>query len=185
VIGHVGRIAMEKNVGYLADALSHVVLARPHVRILIVGDGPARPELEARLGAKAHFVGYRTGDDLADHYAAADIFAFTSRTETFGNVVLEALASGLPVVALRIGGPRNIVKDGETGFLIDSDAPAAQFAEALISLADDPERRLRMSRNSRELALPQTWEAIMDGLREHYLRIVSEARTLPAAEPVV
>ena len=69
---------------------------------------PPRPELETRLGRSARFVGYRTGDDLADHYASCDLFAFASLTETFGNVVLEAMASGLPVVALRAGGPRPI-----------------------------------------------------------------------------
>jgi glycosyltransferase involved in cell wall biosynthesis len=184
VIGHVGRIAVEKNVMYLADAMERVVEARPKVRLLIVGDGPSRSELEARLGPKADFVGYRTGDDLADHYAAADLFAFTSQTETFGNVVLEALVSGLPVVALAVGGPKNIVSDGETGLLIEPDAPAAQFAEALVSLVDEAPRRLRMARTARELALPKTWEAIMAGLRENYIRIVSEAQTLSVTDPV-
>ncbi len=101
VIGYVSRMAAEKNVDYLADALEIVAARRPLVRILMVGDGPSRPSSEARLGSVARFVGYRKGEDLADHYAASDLFAFPSRTETFGNVVLEAMSSGLPVVALR------------------------------------------------------------------------------------
>jgi glycosyltransferase involved in cell wall biosynthesis len=181
VIGHVGRIAMEKNVGYLGAALARVVTERPRVRVLIVGDGPSRSELETRLGPSAHFVGYRTGDDLADHYSAADLFAFTSRTETFGNVVLEALASGLPVVALRIGGPRDIISDGVNGYLVPPEAPPEQFAETLVSLVDDTEKRVGMAKTARDLALPQTWEAIMAGLRKHYLAVVGEASTLPTA----
>src|SRR5262249_23033220 len=78
VIGYVSRIAVEKNVRYLAKALEIVAAERPSARFLFVGDGPARPELEASMGSRARFVGYRSGDDLADHYAAADLFAFTS-----------------------------------------------------------------------------------------------------------
>ena len=101
VVTYVSRIAPEKNVDYLADALTIVAERRPDVRVLLVGDGPTRPALEQRIGSFAHFAGYRQGEDLADHYAASDIFAFSSLTETFGNVVLEAMASGLPVVALQ------------------------------------------------------------------------------------
>jgi glycosyltransferase involved in cell wall biosynthesis len=97
VIGHVSRLAAEKNVLHLAQSLKALGMARPNVRFLFVGDGPARAELERLMGPNARFVGYRGGEDLADHYASADLFAFASLTETFGNVVLEALASGLPV----------------------------------------------------------------------------------------
>ena len=124
MIGYVGRIAVEKNVVFLAEALARVAAERPAVRFLFVGDGPARGELERRMGPHARFVGYRSGEDLADHYAAADLFAFSSLTETFGNVVLEALASGLPVVALRAGGIGDIVRPGVTGFLLEPDATA-------------------------------------------------------------
>ena len=175
VIGHVSRIAVEKNVGYIGQALALVIAARPHARILIVGDGPARPEIEAALGDSARFVGYRSGDDLADHYAAADLFAFTSLTETFGNVILEAMASGLPVVAIRSGGPGDIVRPGETGVLIEPDQPAEVFADALIDLLDHPDRRREMALAARNYALTQTWEAIMAGLRARYERILTQA----------
>ncbi len=123
VIGHVSRIAAEKNVAYLADALELVEKARPDVRLLIVGDGPARASLQARLGPSASLVGYRTGEDLADHYAACDLFAFASLTETFGNVVLEAMSSGLPVVAVRAGGPGDIIRPNQTGRLVEPTDP--------------------------------------------------------------
>jgi len=172
VIGHVSRLAAEKNEEYLGAALGQVARIRPQTRLLIVGDGPERHALQERLGTAARFVGYRKGDDLADHYAAADLFAFASRTETFGNVVLEALASGLPVVALRAGGPAETVHDGETGFLVEADDPPTRFAEALIRLVDDPPLRSRMAEAARAFALTRSWEAVMGLLREHYLRIV-------------
>jgi glycosyltransferase involved in cell wall biosynthesis len=176
VIGHVSRLAAEKNDEYLGAALEQVARLRPEARLLIVGDGPARHALQAQLGDSARFVGYRKGDDLADHYAAFDLFAFASRTETFGNVVLEALASGLPVVALRAGGPAETVHDGETGFLVDAEDPAACFAEALIRLVDDSALRARMAEAARAFALTRTWETVMGTLREHYLRIVGSSQ---------
>src|SRR5262249_8971044 len=118
VVTYVSRIAAEKNVGFLADALECLSQDRPRTRFLFVGDGPARADLEARMGARAVFVGYKTGDELADHYAAGDLFAFTSLTETFGNVILEAMASGLAVVALQAGGVGDTVRAGETGVLV-------------------------------------------------------------------
>jgi glycosyltransferase involved in cell wall biosynthesis len=175
VIGHVSRLAVEKNVGYLAAALERVAAARPDVRLLIVGDGPARPELRARLGGAARFVGYRTGDDLADHYAAADLFAFASTTETFGNVILEAMASALPVVALRAGGPGDIVQPGVTGLLVEPDAPPDRFAAALLGLVDDADLRRPMAGAARSYAASQSWDAIMDDLRQRYRHVIESS----------
>ena len=173
VIGHVSRIAAEKNVAYLGAALLRVAEARPGSRMLIVGDGPARPELEAALGGAARFVGYRSGADLADHYAAADVFAFASLTETFGNVILEAMASGLPVVAVRAGGPGDTVRPGETGLLVEPTDPPDAFAAHLIDLIDHPDRRHRMAAAARDYARSRTWDAIMGGLRDRYARIAA------------
>lgn len=178
VIGHVSRIAAEKNVGYLADALEIVERERAGARLLIVGDGPARPGLEKRLGEQARFVGYRSGEDLSDHYAAADLFAFTSLTETFGNVILEAMASGLPVVALKAGGPADTVRDGTTGRLIDPSAPPREFADALIALIDSETERRRMADEARAYALSQTWDAIMLELRRRYASILADSSTV-------
>lgn len=172
VIGHVSRIAAEKNVGYLGEALERVAEARPSARLLIVGDGPARGELERRL-PRARFVGYRTGEDLADQYAAADLFAFASRTETFGNVILEAMASGLPVVAVAEGGPTDIVRDGQTGFLIGPGEGPHKFADAVIRLVDDGDTRRSMAAAARDYAERQSWDAIMGALRDRYAGIVA------------
>jgi glycosyltransferase involved in cell wall biosynthesis len=174
VIAYVSRIAPEKNVDYLAEALSIVAARRPDARILMVGDGPSRGALERRLGPSARFAGYRSGRDLADHYAAADLFAFSSLTETFGNVVLEAMASGLPVVALRAGGVGETVRQGETGILVEPSEPPERLAAALISLIDRPGERARMAHRARRYAESQSWDAIMGGLRERYLSVVEE-----------
>ncbi len=159
VIGHVSRLAPEKNVGFLADALAIVGEARPSARFLFVGDGPERAGLERRMGPNARFAGYRSGDDLADHYAAADIFAFASLTETFGNVVLEAMAAGLPVVAVRAGGVSDIVRQGRTGLLVEPGDPPPKFAEGLIRLIDDIGLRRDLAEAARAYALTQSWDA--------------------------
>jgi glycosyltransferase involved in cell wall biosynthesis len=178
VISYVGRIAPEKNVDFLAEALGIVASQRPEARILMVGDGPSRSALEQRMGSIAHFAGYRQGEALSDCYAASDIFAFSSLTETFGNVVLEAMASGLPVVAVRAGGVAESVRSGRTGILVEPSEPPARFASALLRLIEHPEQRIEMALAAREYALSQSWDAIMGGLRERYLRIVNErART--------
>lgn len=176
LIGHVSRLAVEKNVDYLGQALAELGRMRPDSRFLIVGDGPARPELEATLGARATFAGYQTGSDLADSYSACDLFAFASVTETFGNVVLEAMASGLPVVAIRAGGVGEIVHDGETGLLIEPGEPPVNFARALLSLSEDPIRRKQLSEAARAYARTQTWESIHGELIEGYRRVIESAR---------
>jgi glycosyltransferase involved in cell wall biosynthesis len=172
VVAYVSRVAAEKNVEYLAEALELVEAARPEVRLLFVGDGPARPDLERRLGANARFVGYRSGDDLADHYAAADLFAFSSLTETFGNVVLEAMASGLPVVALRAGGVGEIVRPGETGTLLDPADPPRAFADAILAFVDDRDLLRATAQAARSYALSQIWDEIMGALRVRYQAII-------------
>jgi glycosyltransferase involved in cell wall biosynthesis len=174
VITYVSRIAPEKNVEYLADALAIVALRRPDVRLLMVGDGPSRPALERSIGSIAHFAGYLEGGVLSDHYSASDIFAFSSLTETFGNVVLEAMASGLPVVGLRSGGVGETVQSGNTGILVEPSEPPASFAAALMGLIEQPQLRLAMSRSAREYALSQSWEAIMGGLRDRYQLVIDE-----------
>jgi glycosyltransferase involved in cell wall biosynthesis len=184
VVGHVSRIAAEKNVAYLGAALERLEADWPdRVRVLVVGDGPAREELAAQLGARARFVGYRSGEDLADHYAACDLFAFASKTETFGNVLLEAMASGLPVVAVRAGGPADTVRPGETGFLVEpTDSPKAMAAALGVLVGDDAER-CRMGMRAREFAEGQSWEAIMRELRGRYLCLSNSIEGLERGSP--
>jgi len=184
VISYVSRIAPEKNVSYLADALAIVASRRPDVRILFVGDGPTRSDLERRIGSIARFAGYRTGEDLADHYAAGDIFAFSSLTETFGNVVLEAMAAGMPVVAIRAGGVGNTVQPGTTGLLVEPAEPPARFAEAILSLVAEPTRRRAMAEAARAYASSQSWDAIMGELRHRY-QLAIDVQASASAEAAV
>src|SRR5262249_29515656 len=110
----VSRLAPEKNVGFLAGVLDKI----PEACLAVVGDGPGRTDLERRFaGRDAHFVGYLTGEALAAAYASADAFVYASETETMGNVVLEAMACGCPVVAPRAGGIPGLVDHGEKGLL--------------------------------------------------------------------
>ena len=177
VIGHVSRLAAEKNAPYLADALRLVAEVRPRVKFLVVGDGPDRARFEAKMGPSARFVGYRSDADLADHYASMDLFAFASVTETFGNVVLEALASGLPVVALKAGGVASIVEEDVTGLLVGPDQPPRAMAEALLDLVDHPARRWAMAGAARAYAAEQTWDSIMSRLRGHYLDVLDQTES--------
>jgi glycosyltransferase involved in cell wall biosynthesis len=178
VITYVSRIAPEKNVEYLAGALAIVAAERPEVRILFVGDGPSRGVLEQRIGSIAHFAGYRQGADLADHYAAGDLFAFSSRTETLGNVVLEAMSSGLPVVALRAGGVGETVESGQDGILVEPGEPPERFAAAIRWLLDHSDERQRMAEAARAYAISQSWEAIMAALRERSQSVISRRAEL-------
>jgi glycosyltransferase involved in cell wall biosynthesis len=133
------------------------------------------------MGPNARFVGYKGGEELADHYAASDLFAFASLTETFGNVVLEALASGLPVVAVRAGGVGEIVRSGETGILIEPSAPPSQMTSALLGLTDNSSLRHEMAESARLYALSQTWPAIMGRLRERYLAIAGRGVSMASS----
>ncbi len=127
-----------------------------------------------RIGSFTRFAGYRRGEDLADHYAASDIFAFSSLTETFGNVVLEAMSSGLPVVALRAGGVGETVQSGTTGLLVEPNEPPGRLAEALLRLVEHNEERTKMAAAARDYAVAQNWDGIMGGLRHRYQCVIDE-----------
>lgn len=163
---YVGRLATEKQVELL-----HEAARTPGIALTIIGDGALRSELEGRFAdTDAHFTGYLFGDDLADAYASADVFMFTSPTETFGQVVQEAMASGLPTVVIDQGGVVDLVRHGETGILCPAD-PAA-FALAAALLRDKPDLRRKMSAAARSAAEAAPWEAIMSQLETHYAEAV-------------
>ena len=165
---YVGRLSPEKRVDWLLPVLD----ALPHVRLAIVGDGPARPQLE-RLFARrrVHFTGYLSGLDLAAAYASSDIFVFPAANETLGNVVLEAMASGLPVIAPRSGGVLDSVVDGETGLLFEPESPASLVAMAR-TLVHAPDVARRLGEHGRARVLHQSWERVLDGLLEHYVTLL-------------
>ncbi|WP_024889850.1 glycosyltransferase family 4 protein [Luteimonas huabeiensis] len=142
---HVGRLAAEKNLPLAIAAFRALQQRRPGARFVLVGDGPLRETLQ-REHPDFVFCGMQLGTDLAAHVASGDLFLFPSRTETFGNVVLESMASGVPVVAFDTGAAREHLRDGEHGHAVDDDAAFVAAAEAL---AADPEARRRMGAAAR------------------------------------
>lgn len=143
----------------------------PH-RVLIVGDGDQREWLEARL-PDAIFTGYMVGDELARAYASSDIFLYPSTTETFGNVTLEAMASGLPVVGARAHGTRSLVVDEKTGLLAEPDDPA-DLAAACRRLLDDSVLRRRLGRAAFERSKQYRWRAVLDEFAAELDALVAE-----------
>jgi glycosyltransferase involved in cell wall biosynthesis len=158
VLLYVGRLAAEKNLPALAAAAEAALAAQPRARLVFVGDGPARRELEARL-PHAVFAGTRTGADLAAHYASADIFLFPSLTETYGNVTLEAMASGLAVVAYDYAAAAAAIRHGVSGLLTPCGDSAA-FAAHAAALASDPARARRLGESARREALARGWDRV-------------------------
>lgn len=158
---YVGRLANEKRVDLLLEAAK-----LDGVALTIVGDGAEREELEELFGDDAHFMGYVFGDELAEVYASADVFAFTGTNETFGQVVTEAMASGLPALVPNAGGVVDHVLDGINGFICQEDA--ADFRQKIEYLLEHPEHRLRMSEAALAYASQRPWETVMEMLEGYY-----------------
>jgi glycosyltransferase involved in cell wall biosynthesis len=159
VIGFVGRVTPEKNVRFLAR-LEKALLATgaPPFELLVVGDGSERMWLEANL-RRGRFTGVQTGMDLSRAYANMDLFAFPSHTDTYGNVVLEAMASGVPAVVTADGGPKYLVRHGESGFVAATDD---EFIECVRRLVADAESLGRMRRAAREHARHFSWDRVFE-----------------------
>lgn len=157
VVGHIGRLAPEKNLGYLAEAVALFVKKTPSARFLVVGGGPSEDAIRtafARHGAARQLVlaGKHTGRALADAYNAMDVFAFASFSETQGMVLAEAMAAGRPVVALNASGVREVVRHGKNGFMLPARSPAKTFAARLARLHAEPRLRRAFSREARRTA---------------------------------
>jgi phosphatidylinositol alpha 1,6-mannosyltransferase len=164
VLGYVGRLSIEKNVKLLARVQKELAAAGVDgVRFLIVGHGSDEAELRREL-VDAEFAGVLRGAALAEAYANMDVLVFPSHTDTFGNVVLEALASGVPAVVTPDGGPKFIVRDGETGFVTDDD----HFAAAVARLVRDPGRLDGMRLKARQYSLGCSWDAVFDRVYTGY-----------------
>ncbi|MGH2841938.1 MAG: glycosyltransferase, partial [Solirubrobacteraceae bacterium] len=153
---YAGRLTKEKGADLLADTFLAARERDPRLHLVLAGGGPEEEVLRERLGEHATFLGWLEGNELAVTYASADIFLFASRTDTFGQVLLEAQASGLPVVAVAEGGPTSIVTDGASGRLCPPDAAA--LAAAVTELADQPVQRERLARTALEAVGERTWE---------------------------
>jgi glycosyltransferase involved in cell wall biosynthesis len=177
---YAGRLAAEKNLQLLMDAW-HERPAEGPDRLLLVGDGPLRGQLEARSADGVIFAGYRRGEDLARCYAAGDFFVFPSVTDTFGNVMLEAMASGLPVVGFDVAGPRDIVRHGETGWIV-RDQTVGALSRAMVHLATMTQQRQHMGREARSFAETQSWHQILEQVREQY-RVVASPVNIGRGRP--
>ena len=146
---YVGRVSKEKNLELLADTFIEVTERGFACSLVIIGDGPYRKEMEERLtGYPVIFTGFLSGEELAMGYASADLFVFPSATDTFGNVVLEAQASGLPVIVSDQGGPKELMMDGETGVVVRAGS-REDLLDAILSFLADPERITTMGRRAR------------------------------------
>ncbi len=174
VVAFVGRIVREKGIDKFAEAVNEARAAGAGVRGLVVGDGPFRARFESML-PDAVFTGYLEGENLARAYASAEIFLNPSITETFGNVTLEAMASGLPCVCAAASGSRSLIDNGKTGILVEDVRNAKGFADALVTLARDPALRAQIAARGCEESAEFEWEAILDRLIEDYRDIVASA----------
>ena len=165
VIGHVGRLAAEKNLGLVITAWRAVRAFRPNARLVFVGDGPMRTELQQTCPG-AVFTGLQRDDALAEHFASLDLFLFPSITETFGNVTLEALASGLPVVAFDHAAAGQVIDHGRDGLLAPL-GDAGAFVREAAALARDPVRRAALGAAARARALTLGWDAVLTRFEAH------------------
>ena len=159
VVACVGRLAPEKNLGALLTAFEAVRAARPDSRLLLVGDGPQRAALQQAC-PQAVFAGARSGDDLAAHYAAAELCLFPSTTETYGNVTPEAKASGLPVVAYDYAAAGQWICHGQNGLLVAMDQPT-HFTQQAVAVALNPALASALGRCARDTSLLHGWDSIV------------------------
>jgi phosphatidylinositol alpha 1,6-mannosyltransferase len=174
LVGYSGRLAAEKRVGMLAAAADI-----PGVRLVVVGDGPARSRLQRELPT-ASFLGFRSGTELAAIVASLDVFVHTGPHETFCQAIQEAMAAGVPVVAPASGGPLDLVAHGRTGWLYPPDSPDL-LRQAVTSLAGDPGLRASMGVAAAAQVGDRSWEAVGDELLGHYRRAVGA--TLSGRQP--
>jgi glycosyltransferase involved in cell wall biosynthesis len=180
---YVGRLSREKGLDVLAAAVRLAAQASPDIELVLVGEGPYRADLAQMLDGTQHrFLGPLTGRELASAYASADIFCLPSRTETFGQVVLEAAASGLPVIVTDRGGAHESVIRDETGLVVAADDPSA-LADAINVLAADQDLRRRLGSRGRQHATQRSgWSEVFSQLVASYEDIVehpSWTRTPP------
>ncbi|MBL8819838.1 MAG: glycosyltransferase family 1 protein [Planctomyces sp.] len=172
----VSRLAPEKNVAFLADVMRQI----PEACLAIVGEGPQRAQLERRFSpVRTHFVGYLHGDDLAKAYASADVFMYASETETMGNVILEAQASGLPVIAANAGGVRGLIENGKDGLMYKPRSTNDAVA-SLRNVLRDPRLRTQLSASAVLSASKRSWPAAAVEVRDQYRHAIKDYASRPS-----
>ena len=170
VIGFVGRLVMEKGLDVFADTIDCLERRQVRHKVLVIGDGPAKDWFERRMPG-AMFAGFREGPDLARAIASMDLLFNPSVTETFGNVTLEAMAAGLPVVAAIATGSQSLVEDGVTGRLVAAGAIEG-FAQALEAYCRDPALRRAAGRAGCEASRRYGWDEVNQALVDSYIRVI-------------
>ncbi len=165
---YAGRLTREKGIDLLAESFLRAHESDPRLHLLLAGGGPEEAELRARLGERATFLGWLDGEDLARAYASSDIFLFCSTTDTYGQVVLEAGASGLPVVAVAEGGPASLVENRHTGMLCRPDAD--HIAGTVLQLAASPSLRSDLGAAAVRAVQGRSWERALEQLAGGYRR---------------
>ncbi len=165
---YAGRLTREKGVDLLAESFVRAQTVDPRLHLLLAGGGPEEEELRAKLGERATLLGWLDGEDLARAYASADLFLFCSRTDTYGQVVVEAGASGLPVVAVAEGGPASLIENRHTGMLCKPDAD--HIAGTVLQLASSPLLRRHLGASALRAARRRTWEGALEQLARGYRR---------------
>ncbi len=170
VVISVGRLAAEKNLGAVLQAFEAIRRTHARARLVLVGDGPLEDQLR-RDARDALFAGRRDGEDLAAHFASADLFLFASLTETFGNVTGEAMASGLPVVAYDYAAAGELIASGHNGLVVPP-GETDRFVKAAVELAADPARRLALGAAARETACARDWDAVVARLEANLVRAI-------------
>ncbi|HEY6898145.1 MAG TPA: glycosyltransferase, partial [Rhodocyclaceae bacterium] len=170
VVSYIGRIAAEKNIGLVLSAFAEIARQRPDSRLLFVGDGPMLAEL-MRRHPEHIYAGMRRGEDLAAHYASADLFLFPSLTETFGNVTSEALASGLGVVAYNCAAAAELIEDGHNGFLAAPD-DVSDFIQSALRLAADPVLMSRVRMRAAASVSRLDWNTVHDEFAATLRRVI-------------
>lgn len=176
ILSYVGRLAPEKDIDTLQTLIQTTNKERDDIHWLITGDGPLAKGLHENVSkTNVTFTGYLQGKDLAEVYASSDLMVFPSTTETFGNVVLESLACGTPVIGANSGGVKNIITDGKTGFLCEP-KNADSFLSSIYELLNNEEMRKQMSQDAHSYAATESWDEISSDLLMHYDDVIQSRK---------
>lgn len=183
VVLHAGRMAAEKNYPLLRKTFAAMRVANPRCRFVLVGDGPLRRELE-RTEPGFIFTGFIPRDDLARHYASADVYVHASLTETFGNVLTEAMASGLAVAGFDYAAARQFIEPGQNGLAVPCDQPE-KLTDAGVRLVSDAGLRSRLRLAARATVEPQSWEKVITRFESDLAGIAHAAPALTSGQVAV
>ncbi len=172
-LGFVGRLRAEKNVRLLVDLEKRLLeMGKTNFKFLIVGEGDEREYLEKTMKT-AEFTGFIAGEQLAEAYANMDIFVFPSETDAFGNVAQEANCSGVPAIVSNLGGPKFIIKEGESGFVAEN---LEDYVKYSVDLMENPEKLSKMKQAARDFVVANSWDTVFDGVYAAYRKTLEIAR---------